>query len=208
MKLILDATFRVEREDPAYPAGLARLGPAEPRALAGCGNPALLRKPLVALFCSVDAPGTATLAAYDLARAMRDGGIPCIGGFQSPVERGCLDFLLRGTQPLVVCPARAIEGARAPAAWRRPIAEGRMLVLSPFPAARRRASASLADARNRLVAALAERIVVVHAVPGGRIHRLAQEALKWKKRVLCPDLPSCRDLVVMGAEPIDPRSPP
>jgi predicted Rossmann fold nucleotide-binding protein DprA/Smf involved in DNA uptake len=66
----------------------------------------------------------------------------------------------------------------------------------------------MADARNRVVAALAERIVVVHAVPGGRIHRLAAEALAWKKPVLCPDLPSCRDLVVMGAVPVDPRAAP
>jgi hypothetical protein len=41
-------------------------------------------------------------------------------------------------------------------------------------------------------------------VPGGRLHRLAAEALAWKKRVLCPDLPTNRDLVVMGVEPVDP----
>jgi len=56
--------------------------------------------------------------------------------------------------------------------------------------------------RNRMVAALADRILVVHAVPGGRLQRLAAEALSWKKRVLCPDLPSNRDLIVMGAEPL------
>jgi predicted Rossmann fold nucleotide-binding protein DprA/Smf involved in DNA uptake len=206
--LVLQPSFRIERGEPAYPAELARLGPAEPEALTGCGSPALLRQPLVALFCSVTVPGGAMLAAYDLARAMRDAAIPCIGGFQSPVERGCLDFLLRGFQPVVICPARGIDGLRVPAGWRRPVAEGRLLVLSAFPAARTRASAPLADARNRVVAALAHRILVVHAVPGGRIHRLAEEALAWKKRVLCPDLPSSRDLVVMGAEPVDPRSPP
>jgi predicted Rossmann fold nucleotide-binding protein DprA/Smf involved in DNA uptake len=204
MTLILHAELSLERGTAGYPAALALLGDAAPEALSGCGALAALRRPLTALFSSVAVPGEAMLAAYDLARAIRDAGVPVVGGFQAPVERGCLDFLLRGSQPVVVCPARGVEGMRAPAAWRRPIEEGRLLVLSPFPAARRRASAGMADVRNRLVAALAERILVVHAVPGGRLHRLVAEALRGKKRVLCPDLPANRELVVMGAEPIDP----
>ena len=208
MTLVLRSTFVIEPGDAAYPPGLGGSGQAGSPTLTGCGSPALLGHPLVALFCSESAPAEAMLAAYDLARAMRDAAVPTVGGFQSPIERGCLDFLLRGSQPVVICPARGIDGVRAPAAWRRPIAEGRLLVLSPFPAARTRASAAMADARNRMVAALADRIIVVHAVPGGRIHRLAAEALGWKKRVLCPDLPSCRDLVVMGAVPVDPRAAP
>ena len=202
MSLVLRADIRVEQASDGYPAALARLGTRAPEVLTACGSLSALRRPLVAFFSSVAVPGEAMLAAYDLARAMRDAGVPAIGGFQSPLEHGCLDFLLRGTQPVVVCPARGIGGMRAPAAWLRPLQEGRLLVLSPFPTERRRASAATADARNRMVAALADRILVVHAVPGGRLHRLAAEALGWKKRVLCPDLPSNRDLVVMGAEPV------
>ena len=207
MTHVLRCDVRIPRAAVGYPAALARLGDDAPETLSACGSVAPLRQPLVALFSSFAVPAEAMLAAYDLARVLRDSSTPVIGGFQSPLERGCLDFLLRGTQPVVICPARGIEGMRAPAPWRRHIEEGRLLVLSPFPAARRRASAAMADSRNRIVAALADRIVVVHAVPGGRLHRLLAEALSWKKRVFCPDLPANRDLVVMGVQPVDPSAP-
>ena len=208
MTLVLRSEFEIPRGSDGYPAALALLGDLAPHALSGCGSPAALRQPLVAIFSSVAVPGDGILAAYDIARALRDAGIPTIGGFQSPVERGCLDFLLRGRQGVVICPARGIEGMRAAPAWRQPLEERRLLFLSPFPGTQRRASAATADTRNRVVAALADRIILIHAVPGGRRHRLATEALAWKKRVLCPDLPVNRDLVVMGAEPVNPSALP
>lgn len=206
MTLVLRTAFEVSRGAEGYPAALTLLGKDAPETVSGCGWLPILRRPLVALFSSVAVPGDAMLAAYDLARALRDAGVPSIGGFQSPVERGCLDFLLRGNQGIVICPARGIEGLRAAAIWRQPLEEHRLLVLSPFASAHRRASAATAHLRNRVVAALADRIIVIHAVPGGRLHRLAAEALAWRKPVLCPDLPVNRDLVVMGAEPVNPTA--
>jgi predicted AAA+ superfamily ATPase len=41
------------------------------------------------------------------ALALREAGIPVIGGFHAPMEKECLDLLLRGTQPVVICPARS-----------------------------------------------------------------------------------------------------
>jgi predicted Rossmann fold nucleotide-binding protein DprA/Smf involved in DNA uptake len=205
--LVLRARTRLERGSAAYPAGLDRLGRTAPQALTCCGSLAPLSSPLLALFCSVSAPADAVLAAYDLALALRESGTAVIGGFQSPLERDCLDTLLGGRGHAVVCPARGIEGMRALGAWRAPMDEGRLLVLSPFPARRRRASAAMAEERNRVVAALAERILVLHATPGGRLHRLAAEALAWRKPVYCLDLPANRELMVMGAEPFRIRSP-
>ena len=72
MTLLLRPGFRIERDGPGYPGALAVLGHGEPEALTGCGPPALLGHSLVALFCSVAVPGEAMLAAYDLARAMRE----------------------------------------------------------------------------------------------------------------------------------------
>ncbi len=43
----------------------------------------------------------------------------------------------------------------------------------------------------------------MHATPGGRVYRLAAEALRQGRRVLCPELPSSHDLIVLGAEPVD-----
>jgi predicted Rossmann fold nucleotide-binding protein DprA/Smf involved in DNA uptake len=189
------------RGAPEYPAALTLLGGAAPPALAACGSVEPLRRPLLALFCSVGAPADAVLPALDCARALRDAGVEVVGGFHSPLERECLQLLLRGRRAVVVAPARALEGMRVPAAWAAPLAEGRLLVLSAAPPNRRRTTAAAAVARNRLVAALAERVLVLHATPGGRLHRLAAEALGWGKRVLCLDLPSNRHLRVLGAEP-------
>jgi hypothetical protein len=54
---------------------------------------------------------------------LRGAGIPIIGGFHSPMEKECLDLLLRGQQPIVICPARSIQGMRIcgfpqPGDWR------------------------------------------------------------------------------------------
>ena len=116
------------------------------------GNLRLLDEPLVALFCSNRCPGDLVLKTYDLARAMRDAGVPVIGGFQTPMERECLRVLLWGSQPVVVCPARGIEGMRVPRDWRTALGEDRLLVISPFPSTRRRPTAELSFQRNDLAA--------------------------------------------------------
>lgn len=204
MSLDLVGCAALPGASPAYPERLRPSGGGDPVPLAAYGATGLLRLPLLAVFSSIELPGEAALAPYDLARALREAGTPVIGGFQSPPERDCLDFLLRGTQPLVICPARSIEGMRAPAGWRQPLEEGRLLVLSEAPPTRRRASASAAQSRNRLVADLAHRILVIHATPGGRLSRLAQEALRAGKRLMCLDIPPNHDLLVLGAHPVDP----
>ena len=72
-------------------------------------NQSILDADLTALFCSGQCPGDVILKMCDFARAMRDAGVPVIGGLQSPIEKECLRLLLRGDQPVVVCPARGIE---------------------------------------------------------------------------------------------------
>lgn len=169
--------------DPGYPSGIEKwLSGAPP--LAAVGSLGLLKTPLVGFLCSVRCPGDAILKSYDLARALRDADVAVIGGFHSPMEKECLDLLLRGTQPVVVCPARGLEGMRFPGAWRLGLEAGRLLVLSPFSAKVRRATAETAQKRNDLVAALAWVVFVAHAEPGGEIERVAAQARGWGKPVL------------------------
>ncbi len=110
------------------------------------------------------------LQTYDLARALRDAGVPVIEGFHSPMEKECLDLLLllRGRQPVVVCPAREISRMRIPTAWRPAVEEGRLLIASPFSASQSRPTADLAIQRNRFVAALETEMFVSHAEPGSK----------------------------------------
>lgn len=131
------------------------------------GNLALLSQPLMALFCSPRYPGGLILQTYDLARELRDAGAAIIGGFQTPMERECLRLLLRGMQPLVICPARGIAAMRIPASYRPALADGRLLVASAFPPWARRATADLAGRRNEFVRSRAARIIIAYAAPGG-----------------------------------------
>jgi len=129
------------------------------------GDRAILDRRMLGIFCSSRCPGDVILHAYDLARGLRDAEVPVIGGFHSPMEQECLEILLRGRQPVVVCPARGIESMRIPTAWRKPIDEGRLVLLSPFPASYRRPTMPLAEQRNQLVADVAQVVFVVHAAP-------------------------------------------
>src|SRR5438105_10760417 len=93
-----------------YPhEALRLLGRQAPSAITVRGNFDILDTHKVALFCSVSCPGNLIVQTYDLAVALRLAGVTVIGGFHSPMEKECLSVLLRGTQPVIVCPARGIE---------------------------------------------------------------------------------------------------
>ena len=175
---------------------------ALPPETAHLGNLRLLDEPLTALFCSNRCPGDLILKAYDIARAMRDAGVPVIGGFQTPMERECLRLLLRGEQPVVLCPARGIDKMRIPSAWRPALDDGRLLVLSPFPATARRPTAELAAQRNDLVADLAQRVFIAHAAPGSKTEAFARKLIELGKPLLTLDSPGNACLVEMGARTV------
>jgi len=188
--------------DDRYPAGLAAmLGGAAPR-IAVLGDVGLLRQRKVALFCSVRCPGSVILKTYDYACSLRDAGATVISGFHSPMERECLALLLRGRQPIIICPARSIEGMRLPKPWRQAMDEGRLLVLSSFPAGQNRATADLARSRNLLVAALADEVFVSHASPGGKMEQFCRQVVSWRKPLLTFDAPENAGLVALGAKPV------
>jgi predicted Rossmann fold nucleotide-binding protein DprA/Smf involved in DNA uptake len=147
------------------------------------GNPDILDRKKLALFCSAKCPGNLILQTYDLARALRDKGITVVGGFHSPMEKECLDLLLRGTQPLILCPARSIY-ERAPVPWRKPIEEDRLLVLSPFRKSVRRPTTESCEYRNRFVAAIADAIFVAHAAPGSKTERFLDGIRRWGKPIV------------------------
>ena len=167
------------------------------------GNPRLLNEQLTALFCSNRCPGDLILKTYDIARAMRDAGVPVVGGFQTPMEKECLRLLLRGSQPVVVCPARGIEDMRIPRDWRPSLDNGRLLILSTFSRAHRRPTAKLADERNRIVCAIAKRVFISHAAPEGKTESLARELAASGKLILTLDSPANTNLLALGAQPVD-----
>ena len=166
--------------DARYPVRLReRLGTHAPKEVSALGNLDLLALPKTAVFCSARCPGAAILAAHDQAVRWREAGHCVVSGFHSPVEKECLRILLRGCQPIIICPARSLESLRIPADWKAPLVEGRLLLLSAFSATQRRATAELAARRNELVAALADEVWFAHIAPGGKMQRLAENAARW-----------------------------
>ncbi len=169
------------------------------------GDRALIESPLLALFCSVKCPGELILKLFDLAKELGDRGVGVVSGFHAPMDKECLDILLRGKGPIVWCPARSIEKMRLGPKYKQAIEAGRLLLLSPFPVGQRRMTEDKALVRNRLVVALAERVFVAYAEPGGKTEALCQEAVAAGKLLLTFDSRYNQNLLALGARAIDPN---
>jgi len=151
-----------------------RLGTHALPQLSSLGNLDLLALPKTALFCSTCCPGRAILAAYDQAACWRDAGRCIVSGFHSPVEKECLRILLRGSQPIIICPARSLEKMRLAVDWQKSLTAGRLLILSCVTGRNCRITTSLATRRNEFVAALADEVWFAHIAPGGETQRLSE----------------------------------
>jgi len=167
------------------------------------GNQDILQSKKLALFCSRRCPGNLILKAYDLARSLREEGMTVISGFHTPVEKECLRILLRGDQPIIICPARSIEAMRIPAAWKKPLDQGRFLLLSPFEKKHRRMTAALAAQRNNFVAAMADAVLFIHAAQGSKTESLVQTLVLQGRTISTLDAFDNSELISQGAEIFD-----
>lgn len=163
------------------------------------GDVRLLDQPLLAFFCSQKCPGGLILATYDLIRALRDRKAAVVSGFQTPMEAECLTLLLRGDQPVVICPNRGIDGMRIPPEWRDPVEQGSLLIASPFPAAERRKTRQLGERRNAFVVSLAQRVLITYANPCGSTERACRLALAAGRPVYTVADPANAHLIAEGA---------
>ncbi|MCE2394872.1 DNA-processing protein DprA [Candidatus Poribacteria bacterium] len=202
---------RITQKDPNYPAQLkGYLSTDAPETIWAQGNIALLTDReahlngnLWALFCSSRCPGQVILKSHELAQQFRASGRPTIGGYHSPIEKECLRVLLRGSQPIILCPARSIENMRLNPAWKEGLAEGRLLLLSIFDSKHRRSTAGLANQRNAFVAALADKICIAHASEGSKTLQFAHQISEWGKPLFTFDTLANRPLFQCGAQRIE-----
>ena len=200
----LSSITLIKQNDPRYPRPLVQhLNDAAPQELLGLGNLEILKCKTLALFCSVKCPGDLILKTYDFAQQLREAEVTVIGGFHSPMEQECLTILLRGNQPLIVCPARSLRNMRLPSAYKKPLDQGRLLLLSSFSEKERRHTAELANRRNRLVGALATAIFASHAEPAGKTESLCHQVLQWGKPLYTHWSDLNANLISMGAVPLD-----
>ena len=164
------------------------------------GNLRLLDAKLTALICSNRCHGDLIQKTNDIARAMRDAGVPVTGGFQTPVEHECLRLLLRGEQPVVIRPAWGIDNMHLPRGWRPAHDEGRLVVLSHLPATARRPTSEPAAQHNDFVADLARRVFIAHAAPGSKTEAFARNLAESGKPLLALDSPAYANLFELGAD--------
>ena len=199
--------LNLDRTDPRYPPTLKTfLRDDAPAQIAALGNLALLASPRLALFSSIRCPGNLILQTYDLAQNLRRQGITVIGGFHAPMEREALAILLRGKQGVILCPARNI-GAKIARAYAEPLAQGRLLILSPFSDKPTRITAETSVARNRFVAALANAVFVAHAEPRGKLETLCREVIAWGKPLYTFDDTANAHLIALGGRVTLPSFP-
>lgn len=148
------------------------------------GNRDLLKRPLIAFFCSQQCPGEIIIKAQDWANQAVGSANAIISGFHTPVEKDVLRILLRGKHPAIMCMARGLENYRAPTDLKPGIADGSLLLVSPFPASERRVTAELAEQRNRHILTMVDTVLIAHAAPDSKTSELATVAKEHGLKLL------------------------
>ena len=177
----------------------------------------------VAWLCSTRCPGTVIVHGLEVAIALKNAPVTIVSGFQSPLEKESLKFLLKGSVRLVVCPARSAVGMRIPAEYKKPMAEGRLTIRSfidenqsadgersiaadsePSPRRRslpKRPTTDLAEQRNRFACSISDAVLILHASAGGKIDRLAEWCVRAEKPLYTLDDPANAHLLKRGCRP-------
>lgn len=110
--LEMSAIQTISRRAKNYPPALRdRLGKSAQEKRYIIGDVTVLKQSIVAIVCSVKCPGSVVIHTFDAIRQLRDAGVVVVGGFHSPMEQECLEFLLRGKQPVIMSPS---EGFMSP----------------------------------------------------------------------------------------------
>ena len=202
--MILRSSDLVElkHNDPRYPRTvLSALGDRAPTTITVFGDLSILEARKLSLFCSVKCPGRLIVQASDLAHQLAELDVMIVSGFHSPVERECLNILLRGKGTIGICPARSMAGMRISPDIGVALSAGRAILLSLFSKVERRATIQASVRRNEFVAALGDLVLVINAVPYGRIERLCQYVSTLKKPLYVLDDPTNSRLLSWGAKP-------
>lgn len=134
------------------------------------GNAALLDLPdKVAFLSSRKISAADVLKCYEWAEEVRDTDQCVVSGFQSPLEKDVLKFLLRGKAPVILVLARKLW-AKVPEELAGAVDAGRLLIVSPVKDAR--ASAATAATRNRWILAHCSSLVLGSLDPDGNLAKL------------------------------------
>ena len=119
------------------------------------------------------------------------------------MERECLTILLRGTQPVIICPARSINKMQINKEYKKPLKDNRLLFLSPFDENQRRISAKTSHYRNLFVAAMSASVFITHAELSSKTEKLCRKIISWQKSVYTFESNYNKNLIKIGARPVN-----
>jgi predicted Rossmann fold nucleotide-binding protein DprA/Smf involved in DNA uptake len=198
----------IQRNSAEYPVNLKTHLIKQPHEkIYALGDSLILQQKKIALFCSVKCPGEIILRLYEFIKNSTRKDVAFIGGFHSPMEQECLNILFRGKTPVVVCPARALQGMRIKKEFRKPIEEGRLLLFSPFHENHNRMSMKNSAIRNYFAAAVADAAFVAYAAPQSKTETFSKELIAQGKPVYTLKSDLNKKLIAMGAIPVSHEKP-
>lgn len=177
-----------------------------PEELHTLGDPAILRQPKTAFFCSRQYPEVIEKPTYLWALEQRYAHNCVLSGFHSKLEQAVFRYLLQGVkQPIVYALGRGIQ-QNLRFEYGTEIDAGRLLFISLFENNVRTISAETAEIRNLMVADLAEQFFVPYMTTGGNIERLLTSSVAQGKPIYTLNLPINAPLLRRGAIPFQPTS--
>jgi len=198
----------IERADPRYPACL-RGDPAPPAVLFAVGDLTVLDATRVAIVGTRRCTGAGAGFARELGRELSEAGIAIVSGLALGIDgashRGVLDA---GGRPIGVVGSGldVVYPSRHRDLWARVRDDGVLLSEAPLGA---RPAAWRFPARNRLIAGLAELVVVVEShATGGSMHTVREAADRSIQVMAVPGsvrVPSCagtNQLLAEGCAPV------
>ena len=190
----------VTRTAPSYPVALTCCLPLsqQPLLLFFRGDPGMLYQPLVALVGMPDASQAVIESTGELAALLAGEGLVVVSGLSSGVGRASFDGALSTTDgqavavlPMGIC---ALDHGQEAADT---VERNRALFLSPFhPDAP--INESRARARNRLMAAMVDALIVMTTSQEGLTREMAEEALVMGKGVYVWDFGSAAEPASAG----------
>lgn len=145
------------------------------------GNTDLLNKSKTAFLCSRQVESTAVMRCYDWATEQQGKDVCVISGFQSPIEKDVLHFLLRCRIPVIMVLGRKMYST-LPSDLQQALDDNRLLIISTSDASRQ--SASTIRQRNLYILHHSDQIVFGHITPNGTLAHLAQEAKQLNKPII------------------------
>ena len=152
------------------------------------GNTTLLSLSKTAFLCSRKIPASIVLKCYDWAIEQREKGICVISGFHSQIEKDVLHYLLKGQQPIILALARGLKEKLEPK-FKKPLEQGRLLIISPFDKNTKRVTEQTAETRNKMMINIADNIVAGYVSEGGKLEKLLAEIEKPVMKIFFSDLP-------------------